>query len=355
MAIELNNVLRIAAEKRASDIHFTVGRPPILRIRGELIPMEDNAMSPDEVKDICYSIMNSEQREILEKEGQVDFSWSVPQFNRYRVNVYRQRSSCAAALRMISNTIPTFEEIGLPEIFKQLALKPRGLVLVTGPTGSGKSTTLAAMTGYINTCRRCHVLTIEEPIEYMHRHNLSIVNQREVGGDTKSFAAALRSALREDPDVILVGEMRDLETMSTAISAAETGHFVMSTLHTTTAAQTVDRIIDAFPSHQQQQIRSQLAAILEGVICQQLIRTVDRQKVVPAFEIMVVNDAVRNLIREGKVPQIDTVIQTNIKNGMAPMDYSLARLVKQHIITKEDAYVRCVNPEVFQTYLNSAF
>jgi twitching motility protein PilT len=225
--------------------------------------------------------------------------------------------------------------------------------LVTGPTGSGKSTTLAAMTGHINNNKRCHILTIEEPIEYMHKHNLSLVNQREVGGDTLTFGKALRSALREDPDVILVGEMRDHETISTALSAAETGHFVMSTLHTTTAAMTIDRIIDVFPPHQQQQVRGQLSVILEGIICQQLIRTADKQDIVPAFEILLVNDAVRNLIREGKIPQIDTVLQTNIKSGMMPMDYSLARLVRQRLITREDAESRCVDIQVLERYLSA--
>jgi twitching motility protein PilT len=256
---------------------------------------------------------------------------------------------------MINAKIPTFEEMRLPDVFKQLAMKPRGLVLVTGPTGSGKTTTLAAMTGYINENRKCHILTIEEPIEYMHRHNKSLVNQREVGGDTQSFAKALRSALREDPDVILVGEMRDLETISTAISASETGHFVMSTLHTTTAAQTVDRIIDAFPPYQQQQMRSQLSTILEGIICQQLIRTVDGTEIVPAFEILLVNDAVRNLIREGKTHQIDTILQTNIKKGMMPMDYSLAQLTKKHVISLEDAIARCVDREIFNRYMSGEY
>lgn len=352
MALNLINVLQSAIERNASDIHFTVNRPPILRIRGELIPLDEAMLTPAEVQEICYYMMSEEQKAIFQKDGEIDFSWSLPQLNRYRVNVYRQRGSCAAALRMIPDKIPVFEDINLPNIFKDLSLKPRGLVLVTGPTGSGKSTTLAAMTGHINNNRRCHILTIEEPIEYMHRHNLSLVNQREVGGDTKSFSKALRAALREDPDVILVGEMRDHETISTAISAAETGHFVMSTLHTTTAAQTMDRIIDAFPPHQQNQIRTQLSIILEGVICQQLIRTADKQSVVPAFEILIANDAIRNLIRENKIPQIDTVIQTNIKNGMMPMDYSLAQLVKNRVITREAAVTRCVDIEVFNRYLN---
>lgn len=352
MAWDLIKILEDAFEKEASDIHFTVGRPPVLRVRGDLIPVGNEALRPEDVEEICYFMMDSNQKATFESDGEVDFSWSQPQLNRYRVNVYRQRSSCTAALRMISNDIPSFDEIGLPDVFKDLSMKPRGVVLVTGPTGSGKSTTLAAMTGYINDNKRCHVLTIEEPIEYMHKHNLSLVNQREVGSDTKSFAKALRSALREDPDVILVGEMRDYETISTAISAAETGHFVMSTLHTTTAAQTVDRIIDTYPPFQQAQVRNQLAGVLEGIICQQLVRTTDRKKLVPAFEILLVNDAVRNLIRENKVPQIDTVMQTNIKNGMAPMDYSLAQLAKKRIITMEDAKSRCVDPELFARYLN---
>ncbi|MEI8217390.1 MAG: type IV pilus twitching motility protein PilT [Eubacteriales bacterium] len=355
MAYVLIDLLTRAKELKASDVHFTVGRPPIFRVRGELIEAGDEKLMPTDVEEICFQIITPEQKKILDAEGEVDLSWAIPQLNRYRVNVYRQRSSYAAALRMINNVIPTFEEINLPSIFKDLAMKPRGLVLVTGPTGSGKSTTLAAMVGYINEHRSCHILTIEEPIEYMHKHNKSIVNQREVGSDTSSFAKALRAALREDPDVILVGEMRDHETISTAISASETGHFVMSTLHTTTAAQTVDRIIDAFPPYQQSQMRGQLSNILEGIICQQLIRTADEQSIIPAFEILIVNDAVRNLIREGKTHQIDTVLQTNIKNGMMPMDYSLAQLVKSKKIKKEDAIARCVDIEVFNRYISSSY
>ncbi len=355
MAYDLIDVLMKAEKLRASDIHFTVGKPPVLRVRGDLISAGEEKLTPPEVEEICNLLMSDINKITFETDGEVDFSWSVPQLNRYRVNVYRQRSSCAAALRMINAKIPTFEEMRLPEIFKDLAMKPRGLVLVTGPTGSGKTTTLAAMTGYINKNKKCHILTIEEPIEYMHRHDKSLVNQREVGGDTHSFAKALRSALREDPDVILVGEMRDLETISTAISASETGHFVMSTLHTTTAAQTVDRIIDAFPPYQQQQMRSQLSTILEGIICQQLIRTVDGTEIVPAFEILLVNDAVRNLIREGKTHQIDTILQTNIKKGMMPMDYSLAQLAKKHVISMEDAIARCVDREIFNRYMSSEY
>lgn len=354
MRLDLENLLKYGTERKISDVHLTVNRPPILRVRGELVSYGNELLTTEDTREICYFLMNDDQAKTFEENGEVDFSWTMPQLHRYRVNVYRQRGSCAAALRMISNTIPTFEELGLPDVLTSLSLKPRGLVLVTGTTGSGKSTTLAAMTGYINNNRRCHILTIEEPIEYLHKHHLSIVNQREVGGDTKSFGKALRSALREDPDVILVGEMRDLETISTAISAAETGHFVMSTLHTITAAQTVDRIIDVFPPYQQQQVRGQLSNILEGIICQQLIRTSDNQNIVPAFEILLVNDAVRNLIREGRIAQIDTVLQTNIKNGMMPMDYSLAQLVRQGTISREDALSRCVDIDIFERYLSFA-
>ncbi len=355
MSYDLFEILKVAQKLKASDVHFTVGRPPTYRVRGELVKAGDEIMMPDEVEAICLELLNEDQKKTFETYGEVDLSWSIPQLNRYRVNIYRQRGSCAAALRMINNTIPTFEEINLPQIFKSLALKPRGLVLVTGPTGSGKSTTLAAMVGYINENRKCHILTIEEPIEYLHRHNKCIINQREVGADTTTFAKALRSALREDPDVIMVGEMRDLETISTAISASETGHFVMSTLHTTTASQTVDRIIDSFPPHQQQQVRSQLSTILAGIICQQLIISADDKEIVPAFEILLMNDAVRNLIREGKTHQIDTILQTNVKNGMMPMDFSLAQLVKSGRIKMSDAVSRCVDIEVFNRYISSNY
>jgi twitching motility protein PilT len=352
MVYDFMDILNKAIELQASDIHFTVAMPPILRVRGELLPYGDEPLTPEDTKEICEHLMNDEKKKIFEERGEVDFSWSIPSTSRYRVNVYKQRGSYTAALRMINVKIPTVEELRLPAILNTMALKPRGMFLVTGPTGSGKSTTLAAMVGHINNNRKCHVLTIEDPIEYMHKHNKSMINQREVGGDTNSFANALRAALREDPDVILVGEMRDFETISTAISAAETGHFVMSTLHTTTAAQTIDRIIDTFPPHQQQQVRTQLAAIIQGIVCQQLIKTADGSMLVPALEVLIANDAIRNLIREGKNHQIETVLQTNIKNGMMPMDYSLAQLVKSKTIKVEDAYLRCVDPEIFKRYMS---
>lgn len=351
MPYNVTELLTKAAEIKASDVHFTVGMPPIFRVRGDLSHAGQERLTEDDTERIALDLMDDNKKAIFRDKGEVDFSYAIKNFCRFRVNVYRQRKSCTVALRIIYYEIPSIDSLGLPEVLKDLAMKPRGLFLVTGPTGSGKSTTLAAMVGYINTHRACHVLTIEEPIEYLHRHGKCMINQREVGDDTQSFANALRAALREDPDVILVGEMRDLETISTAVSASETGHFVMSTLHTTSAAQTVDRIIDVFPPYQQPQIKSQLAAVLQGIICQQLVPTRDKTGRVAAMEILVVNDAVRNLIREGKNFQINTVLQTNIKNGMAPMDYSLAKLVKSGIITPEEAHSRCVDRDLLKNYL----
>ena len=347
------DVLKKAEELQASDIHFTVGRPLTIRVKGKLIGIGEESLTQEETEEICFSLLDDEKKEILQKEGQVDLAWSLPEFSRYRVNLFRQRNSYAGALRRINWKIPSFEEINLPEVLKTLSLKPRGMILITGPTGSGKSTTLAAMVDYINQNRNCHVITIEEPIEYLHRHKKSIVNQREVGSDTNSFAKALRSALREDPDVILVGEMRDLETIGTAVSAAETGHFVMSTVHTVTASQTIDRIVDVFPPYQQHQIRTQLASTLQGIVCQQLIPTVDGKSIVPAIEVLIMNDAVRSMIRDGKQHHIDNVLQTNIKNGMMPMDYSLANLVRKGIISLDEAKFRCIDKEVFGRYLKS--
>ncbi len=351
MTNDIHEILNKATELEASDIHFTVHRPPTLRVRGKLFSLGNTLLTPDDTKEICYYFMSPGMAKTYEGKGEVDFAWSIPGFNRFRVNVYRQRGSCAAALRMIKKDIPTIAELRLPVVLNTMALKTRGLFLVTGPSGSGKSTTLAAMVGYINNNRACHILTIEDPIEYVHKHHQAIINQREIGSDSASFANALRAALREDPDVILVGEMRDHESISTTISAAETGHFVMSTLHTNSAVQTVDRIIDVFPPHQQQQVRTQLSTVLQGIICQQLIPSADGTIMVPATEVLVANDAIRNLIREGAIHQIDTVLQTNIKNGMMPMDYSLAQLVKTNTITRESAFSHCFNPEILKQYL----
>lgn len=353
MPYELNEILKKAEEVRASDVHFTVGKPPILRVKGMLRGAGEALLTPEDTEAVCNLLMTEDRKAEFEAVGQVDFAYSDPGLSRYRVNVFRQRSFCAAAMRRINSNIPSFEEMRIPEVLKPVALKPRGMVLITGPTGSGKSTTLAAMVGHINENRNCHVITIEEPIEYLHQHRRSIVNQREVGSDTDSFANALRAALREDPDVILVGEMRDLETISTAISAAETGHFVMSTVHTVTAAQTIDRVIDSFPPHQQHQVRAQLSNILQAIVCQQLLPSADGIDIIPAFEILLVNDAARNLIREGKQHQIDNILQTNVKQGMMPMDYCLAKLVKELRIKKETAEARCVDVEIFHRYLTT--
>lgn len=348
---DIQRYLLEALEHKASDLHITVNLPPIMRVNGELRCMRDYVLMPDHTRILCLALMNDRQRDIVETVGEVDFSFVLPNISRFRVNVYKQRKSFCAAIRVVTSEIPTLDDLGFPQIFKDMTAKPRGLILVTGPTGSGKSTTLAAMVNHINNTRSCHILTLEEPIEYLHRHRRCMINQREVGDDSKSFASGLRSALREDPDVILVGEMRDLETISTAVSAAETGHLVMSTLHTTSAAQTIDRIIDVFPPHQQQQIRIQLSTVLTGIISQQLLQTSDGKGRIAALEILVANDAVRNLIREGKTYQIATILQTNLKQGMYTMDYSLAQLVKAGKITQEMARMHCGDLENLNRYL----
>lgn len=349
----LNELLIEAIENKASDVHITVGLPPLMRVNGRLIKMRDYVLRPEHTEFICLSILNQKQKDVLNEKGEVDFSYAIPNISRFRVNMYRQRKSMAAAIRIIMTTIPTIDSLDLPQILKELALKPRGLILVTGPTGSGKSTTLAAMVDYINHNRNCHILTLEEPIEYLHKHHLSMINQREIGDDSQTFASGLRSALREDPDVILVGEMRDLETISTAITAAETGHLVMSTLHTTSAAQTIDRIIDVFPPYQQTQVRVQVASVIQGIIAQQLLITADEKNRVAAMEILLGTDAVRNTIREGKVHQIQSYIQTGIKHGMMSMDYALAKLVRKAQISTETAYAFCQDQDMLQRYLIS--
>jgi twitching motility protein PilT len=349
----LNELLIEALESKASDVHLTVALPPMMRINGQLEPMRDYILTPEHTEKLCFGMLNQRQRDELNNKGEVDFSYQIPNVSRFRVNVYRQRKSHGAAIRIIMTNIPTIDSLKLPGILKDLAMKPRGLVLVTGPTGSGKSTTLAAMIDHVNSTRSCHILTLEEPIEYLHKHRKCMINQREVGDDSQSFANGLRAALREDPDVILVGEMRDLETISTAISAAETGHLVLSTLHTTSAAQTIDRIIDVFPPYQQTQIRVQLASVIQGIIAQQLLITADNKGRVAALEILLGTDAVRNTIREGKVHQIQSYIQTGLKMGMMSMDYSLAQLVRQARISNETAFSFCQDPETLQRYLIS--
>lgn len=350
--IDFKDLLKECDEKKASDIHITVGVPPMLRINGTLVPVGDKKLLPDDTKAYAKFILGEELYESYQSMGELDTSYAEPGIGRFRVNVFKQRGSDALALRAVPLQVPTLESLDMPNILSELTQKTRGLVLVTGPTGSGKSTTLAAMINEINNTRKCHVITLEDPIEYLHKHKKSIINQREVGDDTKSYENALRSALREDPDVILVGEMRDLDTISIAITAAETGHLVLSTLHTLGAAKTVNRILDVYPPHQQQQVKIQLAAVLEGVISQQLIKKVDNKGRACALEIMTANSAVRNLIREGKTHQIDSVVQTSGKMGMKTMDMSLVELCKKGEISVEEAMTYAVDRDIVMRLIN---
>ena len=337
----------------ASDLHLTVGAPPMVRERGKLRALDYPKLTSQDTREIVYSILNNDQRKKLENEWQIDLSYSVPGRARFRVNAYFQRASIGAVMRTIPQDIPEFGSLGLPEILKDFTRKPRGFVLVTGPTGSGKSTTLASMIDMINEERHEHIMTVEDPIEFLHRHKNCVINQRELGSDATSFAAALKSALRQDPDVILVGEMRDLETMSTAITAAETGHLVFATLHTQDTAQTIDRIVDSFPPAQQHQVRTQLSIALQGVVTQQLIPTADGRSRVCACEIMVPTPAVRNLIREGKTHQLYSALQTGGSFGMQTMDAALAELVRQGKLTQKVAESRSSTPEELKRLLGT--
>lgn len=335
--MDIVDLLMKSMKAEASDIHITVGIPPVFRVHGKLLRLGSQILTKEDTLLIVKQILRTEeQMEYLEKTGEIDVSFSERGIGRYRVNIYKQRGVYGVALRSIPLDVPTIDSLGLPQIFKSLAMKQRGLILITGPTGSGKSTTLAALVRHMNENRNAHVITIEDPIEYLHRHNKSMINQREIGNDSGSFAAALRAALRQDPDVILVGEMRDLETISTAITAAETGHLVLSTLHTVGSAKTADRIIDVFPPFQQVQIRTQLASVLEGIVSQQILPRIDADGRVVAFEIMMATSAVRNLIREGKTHQLQTVIETGYKFGMKTMDADLLELYTARIIDKEN-------------------
>jgi len=340
----IKELLEVAARKKASDLHITVGVPPIIRVNSVLEYIEHERLLPNMTRELILPLLNDEIRERFEEYGEVDFSYSLPNLGRYRVNVFQQRGSMAAAIRLVASVIPQPDILGIPESVVELYKKKRGLVLVTGPTGAGKSTTLASLIDQINRYRNCHVMTLEDPIEYLHKHNRSIVNQREIGVDSTSFSGALRSALRQDPDVILVGEMRDLETISIAITAAETGHLVLSTLHTVGAANTIDRIIDVFPPHQQQQIRIQLSSVLLSVVSQQLIPTYDGHGRVAAFETLHINQAIRNLIRESKTHQINSILQTNRKTGMQTMDEAILKLTTDGLITREQALIFAQDP-----------
>jgi twitching motility protein PilT len=351
----LDQLLEAMVSRGASDLHLTVGTEPAIRVRGELERLTDiPVLTPEKTQELVYRVLSTEQQKQLEIKRQIDTSYSIPGLARFRVNVYFQRGSLGAAFRVIPEELKTLGELGLPLALAELAMQPRGLVLVTGPTGSGKSTTLAAMIDEVNRNRTDHILTIEDPIEFVHRHKRCIVNQREIGVDATSFGEALRGALRQDPDVILVGEMRDLETIGTALTAAETGHLVLGTLHTQSAPGTIDRIIDVFPAEQQEQVRIMLAGSLQGIVTQALLPTADGQGRIPALEILLPDDATRNLIRQGKVEQVYTIMQTSTGRGMTTMEQSLAQLVLRRVITLDTALSCSSRPEQLEGLLQRA-
>ncbi|MDR7556485.1 MAG: type IV pilus twitching motility protein PilT [Armatimonadota bacterium] len=384
--MHIDDLLREVVAAQASDLHLTSGIKPTMRVWGRLVPMEQyEVLTPEDTFQLGYSMLNTFQKQKFEKFWELDLSYGVPGLGRFRVNIYRQRGAVGIAIRVIPMVIPTIEALNLPPILKELCRKPRGLVLVTGPTGHGKSTTLASMINFINNERSAHIVTVEDPIEYLHQHKKSIVNQRELGFDTQSFPNALRAVLREDPNVVLIGEMRDLETISAALTIAETGHLVFATLHTANAAQSIDRIIDVFPPYQQQQIRIQLSMVLEAVISQQLLpnlryrgradgdgegRPTLRSRLgsavaqtwpsleeigrVPAVEVMIATPAIRNLIREAKTHQIETAIQTGSQYGMQTMDQSLRDLYLNKMISLEDALARAIHPEELRKMIREA-
>ena len=345
----LAELLELTVKEGASDLHLTVGISPIIKVNGKLVRLEHEILRPEDTEAYAREILQDayEKYDVI---GEYDTSYSIHGKGRFRVNIYKQRNSTALAIRVISLDMPTLDSLGYPDTLKDICNLKRGLVLVTGPTGSGKSTTLAALINEINSNRESHIITIEDPIEFLHKHNKSIVNQREIGKDTLSYERALKAALREDPDVILIGEMRDLETISTAITAAETGHLVFSTLHTIGAAKTIDRIVDVFPPHQQEQIKIQLASVLQIIISQQLVETVDGDRNA-ALEIMVATPAIKNLIREGKTHQIESSIQTGSKYGMRTMDMELANLYREGIITQETAMNSAIDREILSRLL----
>jgi twitching motility protein PilT len=352
--LDFSEILLSVVKHKASDLHITAGVAPMLRVRGSLIPLAgEPVLTPTDTREIIYAILNSSQRQRLETDWQIDLAYAVPGVGRFRVNAFFQRGTLGAAFRLIpSETVP-IETLGLPPVIREFSRKPRGIVLVTGPTGSGKSTTLASLINEINETRDEHIMTIEDPIEFLHKHKRCIVNQRELGADAKSFALALKAALRQDPDVILVGEMRDLETISTALTAAETGHLVFATLHTQDTAQTIDRIVDVFPPEQQHQVRVQLSVALQGIVTQTLLPTADGQGRVVAAEVLVPTPAVRNLIREAKTHQIYSALQTGANFGMQTMDAAFADLVRRNVITRELAEARSATPEELRRLMGS--
>lgn len=352
--MELIDMLQYTLREDASDLHLTVGVPPMVRIDGMLQPIENaEKLVPDRSKELIYGILNDIQKQTFEEHLELDFSIGISRLGRFRVNIHLQRGTVAAAFRVISSEIRTLDDLGLPKVVQDLTMKQKGLILVTGATGSGKSTTLAAMIDLINSTYPCHIITVEDPIEYLHHHKRSVVEQREITQDTHSFANALKHVLRQDPDVILIGELRDLETIGAALTAAETGHLVFSTLHTNDVIQSIDRVIDVFPPHQQQQVRIQLASVIQGIICQQLIpRDAGRGRVL-ASEILVATPAIRALIRENKGHQIYSVLETGRAFQMQTMDYSLVKLFKKRLISKSELYARASKLDVLEKLLKS--
>lgn len=346
--MHLDDLLRMVVQRDASDLHLRAGEPPILRIHGDLKRTDLPRLTSEDVKNLMYAILTEERKQRFGRDKELDLSYEVPGLARFRVNMFWQQRCVGAALRLIPFRIRTIDELLMPPAVKDLCMRPRGLFLVTGPTGSGKSTSLAAMIDHINSHKRCHIMTIEDPIEYMHQDKLSIINQRELGVDTHSFADALRHVMRQNPDVILVGEMRDLETIHLAITAAETGHLVFSTVHTQDAPQTIDRIVDVFPPEQQQQIRMQLSVVLVGVLSQTLLPNAQGTGRVAAFELMVATPSVRNLIREGKTHQLYMDIQTGAEYGMQTLDSCLLNLVRKGLVDFEDAIAKASNPREFE-------
>ncbi|MBN1478386.1 type IV pilus twitching motility protein PilT [Candidatus Sumerlaeota bacterium] len=351
MQVEIGDLLRLAVERQASDLHLVVGRPPQLRIDGTLMSVDAPKLIPSETHRLVYSVLNDVQKQRFEEQKEIDFSLSISNLSRFRVNAHLQRNTVAAAFRLIPERIRTFEELNLPKVLGRLSRRPYGLVLVTGPTGSGKSTTLAAMIDVINNERACHIITVEDPIEYLHPHKKALVEQRELAQDTHSFTNALKYVLRQDPDVILIGEMRDLETIGAALTAAETGHLVLTTLHTNDVVQTIDRVIDVFPEHQQGQVRVQLASCIEGILCQRLLPSARGHGREIVIEIMMANDAVRSQIREGKTHQVYTTLEASAKDGMITMDRALEDLYRKGRITMDVALSNARKPKELERKL----
>jgi len=347
----LKDLLETTMKENASDLHLTVGVPPVIRVNGELKQIKSEKLQPIDTENYAKEILGEIYEKYI-KIGDLDTSFSVSGIGRFRVNVFKQRGSSAIAIRVVGSKVPTLNDLQFTPVIKELTTNKRGLVLVTGPTGSGKSTTLAAMINEINASRAAHIITLEDPIEYLHKHNNSIINQREIGKDTGSYADALRSVLREDPDVILVGEMRDLETISVALTAAETGHLVLSTLHTIGAAKTIDRIVDVFPPYQQQQVKIQLSAVLKGIVSQQLLPKSDGKGRIAALEIMIATSAIQNMIREGKTYQVESSIQTGAKYGMKTMDMSLSELYKRGLVSYDTALSHAIDRDMLSKIIS---